>query len=401
MGKKKREKGKKLDALAESEQGRVKITAIKAMQLREHPQSLVRIETDAGICGYGEAGTSGPIARAHLRELEPLLIGQDPLEIEKHFTRMTCLQHPNMPNMPTVSGVDIALWDLAGKILDRPTSRLLLGRFRDEVQLYTNISPENMLDKTVCREWAEGVKADPHGWRVVKTSFQRLRGRHFPEGRWDAGKPSRMLFPSEIRQIVRGYENIREALGDDIDMIVHCHNEWDLPTATNLCQALEPIRLLWIEDPLPVVYSEAWKALKLASPIRILTGEKLELPRQFLPFLANEALDAIHPDLTFAGGITGCRKIADLADLFYVPVATHNVGSRVHTMATVHFGSTVRNFVATESRIGQGALIEEMGVHELEIADGHIKVPDRPGLGVELVEEVLRANLAEEEPYWD
>jgi L-alanine-DL-glutamate epimerase-like enolase superfamily enzyme len=397
MGERKREG--KLDALAGSEPGHVKITAIKAMQLREQPQCLVRVDTDAGICGYGEAGTTGPIARAHLRELEPFLIGQDPMEIEKHFTNMTGLQHPNMPNMPTISGVDIALWDLAGKILDRPVSKLLSGRFRDAVRLYINITPQTMFDRTVCREWAEQMRSDPHGWRIIKMSFARMRGKELRA--WVQGKPSRMLTPSEIRLVGKGYANAREALGDEFDLIIHCHNEWDLPTATNLCRALEPIEPLWIEDPLAVVYSEAWKALKLASPIRILTGEKLELPRQFLPFLANGALDAIHPDVAIAGGITGCRKIADLADLFGVPVATHNVGSLVHNMASAHFGATVRNFVATESRIGPWALIEEMGVHDLQVADGHIAVPDRPGLGVELVEEVLRANLEEGEPYWD
>ena len=391
----KQENEKPLNELVGAEKGQVKITDIRAMQLKKHPQSLVRIETDAGICGYGEAGTPGPIARAHLLELKPLLIGQDPLEIDKHYTRMISLQHPNMPNIPTVSGVDIALWDLAGKIFGLSVSKLLTGRFRDEVQLYTNTSPGDISDKGACREWAEEVKADPHQWQAVKLGFS------LPRGRFAMGKPSRMLLPSEIIGIGRQFENVREALGESIDFIVHCHNEWDLPTSTNLCQALAPSRPLWIEDPLPVVFSDAWKALKLASPIRIATGEKLELPRQFLPFLANEVLDAIHPDITFAGGFSGCRKIADLAELFYIPLATHNIGSLVHTMATVHFGATVRNFVATESRIGQGVFIEEMGVHELEISGGFIKVPDRPGLGIELVEEVLRANLAEGEPYWN
>jgi L-alanine-DL-glutamate epimerase-like enolase superfamily enzyme len=398
MGKEGKEQ--QLNELSGVERGQVKITDIKAMQLKKHGQSLVRVETDAGLYGYGEAGTFGPIARAHLLELKPLLVGQDPLDIDRHYTRMTALQHPNMPNIPTVSGVDIALWDLAGKILGFPVSKLLTGRFREEVQLYTNTGPELMFDKGNCREWAQQVKEDPHQWQAVKMGFERLQGKQLAARRFNSGKPSRMLMPNETRKIGQGYENVREALGDDIDIIVHCHNEWDLPTATNLCQVLEPIGPLWIEDPLPVAYSEAWKALKLASPIRIATGEKLELPRQFLPFLVNETLDAIHPDIAFAGGFSGCRKIADLADLFYIPVVTHNVGSLVHTMATVHFGATVRNFVATESRIGQGVFIEEMGVHELEISGGHIKVPDRPGLGVELVEEVLRANLAEGEPYW-
>lgn len=379
----------------DSERGQVKITGIKAMQLQKHPQTLVKIETDAGLVGYGEAGTHGPIVRAHLeKEILPLLVGQDPLDVELHYERMVAQQHPNMPNIPTVSGVDIALWDLAGKILGRPVSKLLNGRYRDQVQLYTNSGPRDQLDEGACREWAQKMREDPHGWRVFKMGFPLGQ-----EGVY-IGKPSRMLVPSQIQQIARGFENVRAALGDDRDFIVHCHNEWDLPTASNLCQALAPSQPLWIEDPLPVPYGDTWQALKAASPIRIITGEKLELPRQFYPFVASGALDAIHPDIVFAGGFTGCRRIAQLAELFYIPVATHNIGTLVHTMATVHFGATVRDFFATESRIGQGVFIEEMGVHDLQVSDGHIAVPDRPGLGVELVEEVLKAHLAAGEPYW-
>ncbi|MFT5090201.1 MAG: L-alanine-DL-glutamate epimerase-like enolase superfamily enzyme [Planctomycetota bacterium] len=379
---------------ADTERGQVKITGIKAMQLQKHPQTLIKIETDAGLVGYGEAGTHGPIVRAHLdKEILPLLIGQDPLDIELHYERMVSQQHPNMPNIPTVSGVDIALWDLAGKILHRPVSKLLNGRYRDTVPLYTNTAPQDRADKASCNEWVQKLKEDAHGWQMLKVGFPMM-GRQI-------GKASRMLLPSEIREIGRGFDNVREALGDDFDFIVHCHNEWDLPTAINACQVLASCEPMWIEDPLPVPYDDTWKALREASPIRVITGEKLELPRQFYSFLANEALDAIHPDIVFAGGFTGCRRIAQLAELFYIPVATHNIGTLVHTMATVHFGATVRDFVATESRIGQGVFIEEMGVHDLEVADGHIAVPDRPGLGVELVEEVLKENLAEGEPYWD
>ena len=385
-----------MSTTSDSERGKIKITSIQAMQLKKHPQTLIKVETDAGLIGYGEAGTHCPIVRAHIeKEVLPLLKGQDPLEVELHYERMVSQQHPNMPNIPTISGVDIALWDLAGKILDRPLSKLLSGRYRDKVKLYTNSGPRDQQDVGSCREWAAQMREDPHGWQMFKLGFP------LPEEGVAIGRPSRMLLPSQIDQIGRGFDNVRAALGDDCDFIVHCHNEWDLPTATNLCQVLAGSRPMWIEDPLPVAYTDTWQALKQASPIRILTGEKLELPRQFYPFLASGALDAVHPDIVFAGGFTGCRRIAQLAELFYIPVATHNIGSLIHTMATVHFAATVRDFVATESRIGQGAFIEEMSAHDLKVKDGYIEVPDRPGLGVELVEDVLKANLAEGEPYWD
>ncbi|MCZ6676613.1 MAG: mandelate racemase/muconate lactonizing enzyme family protein [Candidatus Poribacteria bacterium] len=392
-----------LEVLSDSEKNRVRITGVKAMQLQNQAgQSLVKVETDAGIDGIGEAGASGPMARAHLSHLEHLLIGQDALEIDKLYTRMVNQQHTYRANIPTVSGVDIALWDLAGKILNRPVSTLLSGRFRDEIPLYINTpGPDDWFDAASCRDWAQRMKEAPQGWKTLKFGFERLMGNGLPEGRYATGQMSQTLTATEMDVIQRGYENCREALGFETDFIVHCHNEWDLPTATGLAQAVASSKPLWLEDALPVWYSDSWKALKQASPVRIITGEKLELPREFLPFLMNQALDLIHPDLVFAGGLTGCRKIADLAELFYIPVATHNVGSLVQNMATAHFGASVRNFVVTETRISQNPLIDEMAEEKVQVVDGKLVVPDNPGLGFTLIPEVLRENLMAGEPYWD
>ena len=394
---------KALDALSESEKNRVRITGVKAMQLKDQGgQSLVKVETDAGIYGIGEAGASGPMVRAHLRQLDRLIIGEDPLEIEKLYTRMVSQMHTYRSHIPTISGVDIALWDLAGKILNRPVSALFTGRFREEVALYINTGgPDDWFDRASCQDWAQQMKEHRCGWETVKFGFERLMGQGLPEGRYSPGQLSQMLTASELDIIRRGYENCREALGFDMDMIVHCHNEWDLPSAIGLAQAVESIKPLWLEDALPVWYSDSWKALKQASPVRILTGEKLELPREFLPFLVNGAADVIHPDIVFSGGLTGCRKIADLAELFYTPVATHNVGSLVQNMATAHFGASVRNFAVSETRISQNALIEEMGEDEITVSDGKLAVPKKPGLGITLIPEILRENLMDGEPYWD
>jgi len=310
--------------------------------------------------------------------------------------------HTYRANIPTVSGVDIALWDLAGKILNRPVSTLLSGRYRDEIPLYINSGgPRDWFDSSSCQDWAQEVKENPYGWNTVKFGFERLMGQGLPERRYSAGQLSQMLTATELDLIRRGYENCREALGFDIDIIIHCHNEWDLPTATGLAQAVAPIKPLWLEDALPVWYSDSWQALKQASPVRILTGEKLELAREFLPFLVNNALDVIHPDIVFAGGITGCRKIADISELFYTPVATHNVGSLVQNMATAHFGAAARNFVISETRISQNPLIDEMAEEKVEVVNGKLKVPTKPGLGITLIPEVLRENLMDGEPYWD
>jgi L-alanine-DL-glutamate epimerase-like enolase superfamily enzyme len=394
----------KYDSLAEKEKGRVRITAIKVMGLRQHGgQALVKVETDAGVSGIGEAGASAATARASLRNFEPVLIGQDPVEIDRLYLRMSTQMHSSMADIPTLSGVDIALWDIAGKLLGRPISTLLSGRFRDEIDLYMNTAgPENWLDPAARRDWAQELKADPAGWKVIKFGFERLMGGPLPRERYGVAQLSQMLTQSELAAIRVGYEHCREALGWERDIIVHCHNEWDVPSAIGLAEAVAPIKPLWLEDALPVPYSDGWRALKQASPVRIATGEKLETPRDFLPFMRYGALDVIHPDLAYAGGITGCRKIADLAELFYIPVVTHCVGTLVHMAATAHFGASTRNFMMSETRLAHANhLVDQIGTQRVVVRDGRMKVPTDPGLGIILDPEALKANLAPGETYWD
>lgn len=380
----------------------LKITAVKAMQLKTASnQCLIKIETDGGITGYGEAGASGAMARAYIHHMRNILIGADPLEIDRLFNAMCALTHPYMAHIPTISGIDIALWDLAGKALGRSISQLLNGRVREWIPIYTNTpGPDDWFDSASVSAWAASIKAHRAGWRTIKLGFEGLRGKYLAADRYVTGLPASMLSNAEIRVIGEAYAGIRAALGDEMDFIVHCHNEWDVATALELARVLVPSRPLWIEDPLPVAYSESWVALKRNSPVRIKTGEKLELPKGFLPFLINKALDVIHPDIVFAGGITGLRRIAELADLFYIPVVCHNIGSAIHNLATAHFGATARNFVVTETRIGTDDYIDAMSAEPLMVKDSMLKVPDAPGLGITVVEDVLKANLLEGEPYW-
>ncbi len=396
-----------LETLAGREPDQIHITAIKVIQLKEHGiQSLVKVETDAGIYGLGEIGAPAGVARAYIEAMKDSLIGQDALAIEKCYADMTRIRaqwHAHWVQNPTISGIDIALWDIAGKVFKRPISKLLTGRFRDEIELYVNtLGPVDWFDRAACQDWADAIKADPYGFQTIKFGFEGMIGRQLPQhdGR-RGGYLCDMLKQTELRKIRQGYENCRAALGWEIDIIVHCHNEWDLPTALGIAEAVAPIQPLWIEDALPVAYSTAWSAFKRAAPVRVMTGEKLELVTEFLQFLANDAVHVIHPDIAFVGGITGMRKIADLAELYYVPVVTHNIGSLVQLFATAHFGAACRNFVMTENRIPQGGIFEAMNADGMTVKAGKLQVPDTPGLGITLVDDVLRTNLWEGESYWD
>jgi len=166
---------------------------------------------------------------------------------------------------------------------------------------------------------------------------------------------------------------------------------------------VETMNPLFIEDILNPPFSEGWMAVRRATRVPLLTGEKLELVRQFRPFLDNQAVDYVHPDLSFAGGFTGTRKIADYAALTRTPVALHNVGSLVLTYANAHFGAATKNFYRSESALGRpNHYIERMSATDRPVVkNSRLPVPTGPGLGLNIDEDFLRENLVESEPYWN
>jgi galactonate dehydratase len=383
-------------AMAAPSVNRVKITAIRAMAIQNIAGNcLIRIDTDSGLMGYGEAGATGPMARARIATMRDLLIGKDPLAIEVHFQNMTSLMHTYMAHIPTISGIDIALWDLAGKIVGAPIDTLLGGPFRESIPMYSHGLGFNMLDKASCRDWAQRIKEMPEGFTAFKNGIDPLLG--VPAARF-----APTLTTQQLRNVARGYANCREAVGDDIDIAVHCHNELDTPSAMAVAKAVEPMSPLFIEDALNPPFSEAWMALRRSTRVPLLTGEKLEMVRGFKPFLDSQAVDIIHPDLSFAGGITGTRKIADYAAQFRTPVALHNVGSLVLTYANAHFGASIQNFYRSESQLGRpGRYIEGMAAgNPPDVRQGLLKVPTGPGLGLEIDADFLKKNLAPGEEYW-
>ncbi|MBZ5620658.1 MAG: mandelate racemase/muconate lactonizing enzyme family protein [Acidobacteriia bacterium] len=383
-------------ALAASSVNRVKITNIRAMAIKNiSGNCLIRIDTDSGLTGYGEAGVTGPMARARIETMKNLLIGKDPLAIEVHFHNMTSLMHTYMAHIPTISGIDIALWDLAGKIIGAPVTTLLGGPFRESIPMYSHGLGLNMLDKASCRDWAQRIKTMPEGFTAFKNGIDTVLG--VPAARFAA-----TLTTQQLRDVARAYGNCREAVGEDIDIAVHCHNELDTPSAIAVAKSVEAMNPLFIEDALNPPFSEAWMALRRSTRVPLLTGEKLEMVRGFKPFVDNQAVDIIHPDLAFAGGFTGVKKIADYAALFRTPVALHNVGSLVLTYANAHFGASIQNFYRSESQLGRtGHYIEGMAAGSPpEVRKGLLKVPTGPGLGLEINPDFLKQNLAAGEEYW-
>jgi L-alanine-DL-glutamate epimerase-like enolase superfamily enzyme len=168
-------------ALAAPHLNRVKITGIRAMAIKNIAGNcLIRVDTDGGLEGYGESGATGPMARARIETMKNLLIGRDPLAIEVHFQNMTSLMHTYMAHIPTISGIDIALWDLAGKIIGAPVHTLLGGPFCDSIAMYSHGIGLNMLDKASCRDWAQRIKEMPEGFTAFKNNIDPVLGGGAP-----------------------------------------------------------------------------------------------------------------------------------------------------------------------------------------------------------------------------
>ena len=191
---------------------------------------------------------------------------------------------------------------------------------------------------------------------------------------------------------------------DDFDIIVHCHWEFDFPSALAFAKALAPIEPWWLEDPMPIKYVDTWTRLAAASPVPILCGENLYTRHDFLPFITNGAVDMIMIDISMAGGLLEAKRIADLANAYYLPIATHNVMGPVATIASANCAATMHDFAGHESmdfktgsRAGEGDLI----IYDREIIqDGHIQLSDKPGLGLDINRDVAMKHILEGETWW-
>jgi L-alanine-DL-glutamate epimerase-like enolase superfamily enzyme len=385
---------------------RVKITDVKCLraQLGLRVSPLVKIETDQGIVGIGEChhDESGYGAKDIIENaLKPILIGQDPFDMEqllfKMETRTSYYGGNHGIAIHAITGVEIAMWDIIGKITGQPVYKILGGGPHvNQVRAYLNAGPQDRLDKDSCAEFAERIKGE--NYTAVKTNVLR-------DQRWFE-IDNRMMSNKEVDQNETGYANMREALGIDIDIIVHCHWEFDFDSALRLCRAVAPMRPWWVEDPLPIGYNEQWVKLTEQSPAPILCGENLYTRSDFRPFIVNQGAHMIEIDVSMAGGLLEAKKIADLAELYYMPVATHNVAGPIATVASAHLAASVREFLGHEMFLlqegGKGLHgdPEILGYDRPLVKDGFLQLSDKPGFGIDLNEELLKNYLAEGEKMW-
>lgn len=350
---------------------------------------IVTVETDAGIRGIGEAGAWAYLETAEtaVERFAPSLIGKDPLRRDHHLQYLSRSAHFRGAGISSaLSAIDIALWDIAGKHYDAPIYDLLGGACRDKLRTYAHVigeTTEELIEKCrACKD--EGFTAVGH----LSPLLDESREERYVE-----------THAGMIANATDRVRRFREAVGEEVDLCIEIHRRLDPPEAIALANEIEQYRPLFYEDPIRPDNPDAMKKVADNTTIPIATGERFQTIEEFTTLLRRDAVDYVRPDLCLAGGITGCKKIAAAAEANYVDVVPHDPLGPVSTAACIQLAASIPNFGLQEypyraehEQAPGESLLEE----SFEWADGYLQVPDGPGLGVELDEDVLEAAAYEQ-----
>ncbi len=374
----------------------MKITSVKTAATRGHGMHLwVKVETDAGVTGMGECVHGGTQAIAIIQYLQPKLIGRDPFAIDALFEDMRRSHVFDGGNagalITALTGIEIALWDLKGKALNTPVVELLGGRFRDQIRVYADCQVEPGMDFDEIKKVVEGVVEK--GFTALKIDLDigaYTTGRQFDRALL-RDKFNYTASEREHELMLEMVDMVTEAAGPDMAVAADVHTRLDVPSAIRLARDLEPYHLMWLEEPVPAENVDAMREVTRSTTTPICSGENLYLRHGFRDLLEKQAVNIIMPDIPKCGGLSECRKIANMAEIYYIPFAPHNVSSPIGTLASAHVCASVPNFLVLEfhwlHRDYWTTIIQEKTDI---IQNGFIQMSDRPGIGLELDEEVGR-----------
>lgn len=337
---------------------------------------IVRVTTDTGLIGYGEA--KAPVAPEATREivrhlLAPCVVGADPLDIdvlwERMYSTMRLRAHQSGFLLEAISGVDIALWDLAGHVLKVPVCTLLGGRYRDRVKVYASGLP----GLTAAGDAAAGHDLQQAARDLVARGFRAVK----------------LAIGFGVDADAETVRLAREAVGDSVGLFCDAAGNYDVAQAGRLGHILERFGVGWLEAPVPPEHIDAHAVLARSLDLPIAT-DLLSTRYQVRDFLVRGALDIVQPDVCRSGGLTECRRIAHLADVFGVGCAPHvSIGSAIQFAATAHLAAALPNLVIMEYWIGDNPLGNAVGRSPLRLEDGMLVVPGGAGLGLDIDEDAL------------
>lgn len=358
---------------------------------------FLEVRTDEGVTGWGEITTTTPSANralsALLRQVGDLVTGDDPSRIEdtwhKVFRAFTYMGSRGAA-CEVLSALDIALWDIRGKVLGVPVYELLGGPVRSTISLYTH--PDQSKFGT-----PEGV-AEEIG-RIIESGHTALKFDPFPH---PAGRTANdryldgQLSKADERQAVELTERVRAAAGPDTEILIDAHARFNVPTAVRLCRSLfEAAGIDWFEEPVPPESYHALRQVRDQVPAAISVGERLHTRWEFIPVLENRLADFVMPDVTWTGGISELKKIATLAEAYYVPISPHDASGPVNVVAGAHVMMTVPNFYRVETHRFDLSHYNGILTEPLDNSGGELKLSGKPGLGIDFDLDYLRANTVD------
>ncbi len=355
---------------------------------------FIQVDTDEGLTGWGEVTTypglvANRVVAAMVREVRAILVGEDPSRIEAiwhKLFRLFTYMGTRGATTATISGIDIALWDIRGQALGLPIYELLGGPVRDTIPLYVHFAPDTTPEGMAANAkqqvdlGAKGIKTDPFlaaGRLVGLDHIDYLNGE---------------IDPATEQLGVDMIAAIREAVGPQIELLIDAHAIYNVPTAIRLATRLAAYNIHWFEEPCPPESYHALQQVREQVPTRICVGERLHTRFEFVPVLERRLADFIMPDVTWTGGITELKKIANMAEAYYIPISPHDASGPINILAGAHVSLNVPNFYKLEARRVRFDFYNAFLSEPLEVRDGDLVVPNRPGLGVSLNPDYLRAN---------
>jgi L-alanine-DL-glutamate epimerase-like enolase superfamily enzyme len=374
----------------------MKITHIGSVLLKPTGWVLIKVKTDEGITGIGEAYHGAGVHQIAVDErLTKPLIGQDPRNVDKLFrdmmNSMSASGFYQGAVMSAISGIESALWDITGQAAGVPIWQLLGGKFRDKIRIYNDChAGETEIPEAYA---AKAREVEARGFTAIKFDIDPLPSRR--------DRYNRCISNDDIAHYVEVVTAIRESLDSNTDLAIDAHWFYAPVDILKIAHAFEDLNLLWLEDPIPPENIAAMEGVTKSTRTPICTGENFYTRFGFRDLIETQAADIISPDMAKAGGLLEGRRIADLADMYYIPIAPHNIGSPVQTVANCHVMAAVPNFLVLEFHHLDNPFWEGIVNEGPLIQEGHIDVPNLPGLGVTLNEDLLKNNFREECGFFD
>ncbi|WP_031428313.1 mandelate racemase/muconate lactonizing enzyme family protein [Flavimarina sp. Hel_I_48] len=379
----------------------LKITDIKCGYIRNGHSLFVKIYSNQDIVGHGEGVDATPGTYYLVKMFGDRLKGQNPLNVNRLFEdlRKGGFFEGAQSGMyvAVLTAVETALWDLAGKALGLPVYQLLGGKFRDKIRVYLDTALyQNRLPEP--KDFAAAAKeAVDMGFTAVKFDLDQANDPNkYDRYNWTAS-------PAEVQRMYDQMAAAREAVGPNIDICADMHGRYDGITGEKVAKILEPINMMWLEEPIAAENPDAYKKITESTSTPICAGENHYLAHGFRPLLEDGAVDIIMPDLQKAGGLGEAQRIANLANLYYVPFAPHMVASFLGAMASCHVCASVPNFMILEWQVyfEKDPMFKEIISYEGPMVEnGFITLSEKPGIGVEINEEGMRKYADKNVPFF-